>query len=135
MKWAEKEETARGYADFSTSIGLTFGSLRGGTTGSSGAVSNVWWKSPAFDAGVTPDMELISVNGLAYSAAVLRTAIVDAEKSSAPLQMIFKRGDRVQTIAIDYHGGLRYPSLQRVDGTPDRLDEIFAPSTSPLPAK
>jgi hypothetical protein len=30
--------------------------------------------------------------------------------------------------------GLRIPSLQRVDGTPDRLDDILAPSKRPLPA-
>jgi hypothetical protein len=29
---------------------------------------------------------------------------------------------------------MRYPSLQRVEGTPDRLDDIFSPSKSPLPA-
>jgi predicted metalloprotease with PDZ domain len=133
VPWVEKEETLRGYADFSTSLGLSFGSLRSGTPGAPGAISSVWWKGPAFEAGVTPDMELISVNGLAYSAAVLRTEIVNAEKTPAPLQMIFKRSDKVQAIAIDYHGGLRYPSLQRVDGTPDRLDEIFAPSASALP--
>jgi hypothetical protein len=30
-------------------------------------------------------------------------------------------------VAIDYRGGLRYPHLERIKGTPDRLAEIFAP--------
>ena len=42
---------------------------------------------------------------------------------------------QLKSIAIDYHRGLRYPSLQRVEGTPDRLDDILAPSKSPLPSE
>jgi hypothetical protein len=30
-------------------------------------------------------------------------------------------------VSIDYHGGLRYPHLERIAGTADRLDEILAP--------
>ena len=30
--------------------------------------------------------------------------------------------------SLDYRGGLRYPHLEKVDGTPDRLDAILAPS-------
>jgi hypothetical protein len=37
-------------------------------------------------------------------------------------------------VTIPYYDGMRYPSLERVDGTTDRLDEILAPSKSPLPA-
>ena len=32
---------------------------------------------------------------------------------------------------IDYHDGERYPVLERVDGTPDYLDEITKPLTTP----
>jgi hypothetical protein len=28
---------------------------------------------------------------------------------------------------IDYHGGLRYPKLVRIDSMPDRLSAILAP--------
>jgi hypothetical protein len=38
-----------------------------------------------------------------------------------------KEFDRYRTVSIDYHGGLRYPHLQRIEGTPDRLSAIFAP--------
>jgi len=94
----------------------------------------VVWGSPAFKAGVTPDMELVSVNGTAYSAKVLRDAILAAEKNKQPLQLQFKKDDRYITIPMPYYDGLRYPSLERVEGTPDRLDDILAPSKSPLPA-
>ena len=32
-----------------------------------------------------------------------------------------------RTIAFDYHDGLRYPHLERIPGTPDRLGDILAP--------
>jgi predicted metalloprotease with PDZ domain len=131
-KWVMQAEAANGSADFSTSLGLSLGASRGDKA-KPGTVNNVWWNGPAFKAGVVPDMELISVNGSAYSPDVLRKAIVAAEKDVKPIEFIFQRGDEVKTITIDYHGGLRYPSLQRVDGTPDRLDEILAPSKSPFP--
>jgi predicted metalloprotease with PDZ domain len=131
-EWMVKEEATAGYADFSTSLGLSVGSRRGG--GSAGVVSNVWWDSPVFKAGVTPGMELVSVNGTAYSAKVLTDAILAAEKDRKPLQLQFHRGDKYTTIALPYYDGMRYPSLERVDGTPDRLDEILAPSKSSLPA-
>jgi hypothetical protein len=78
--------------------------------------------------------ELISVNGTVYTAEVLRKAIVAAERDTKPISLVFQRGDQVETIPLDCHGGLRYPSLQRVEGTPARFDDILAPSKSPLPA-
>jgi len=30
-------------------------------------------------------------------------------------------------LAIDYHGGLRYPRLERIEGTPDLLSTIYTP--------
>lgn len=104
---------------FSTSIGI---SVR-----ADGTLTNVWWDSPAFNAGITPDMQITAVNGIAFKPDVLRTALLDAEKSTAPLKFLVKRGDEFQTIDVDYHGGLRYPKLDRVEGTPDRLDAILAP--------
>jgi predicted metalloprotease with PDZ domain len=133
VAWVEKAEVAGGYADFSTSLGFSIGSPREDNSKNPGAISNVWWNSPAFKAGVTPDMQLIAVNGTVYTAAILRRAIVAAEKDTKAIELTLLRGSRFKTIAIDYHNGLRYPSLQRVEGTPARLDEILAPSRSPLP--
>jgi predicted metalloprotease with PDZ domain len=132
VEWMTKEQAAAGYADFSTSLGFSVGARRGG--GPAGIVSNVWWESPAFKASVTPNMEIVSVNGSAYTAKVLTDAILAAEKNRAPLQLQFRDGDKYKTVAIPYYDGMRYPSLQRIDGTPNRLDDIFAPSKSPLPA-
>ena len=135
VAWVEKAEAAGGYADFSTSLGFSIGSPRDDNSKNPGALSNVWWNSPAFKAGVTPDMQLLAVNGTAYTPAVLKLAIVAAENDAKPIELTFMRGNQLKTIAIDYHRGLRYPSLQRVEGTPARLDDILAPSKSPLPSE
>jgi predicted metalloprotease with PDZ domain len=132
IEWMQKEAAAAGYANFSTSLGIAVGSRRGG--GGSGMISNVWWGSPAFQAGLTPDTELVSVNGQAYTADLLKDAILQAEKDKKPIEIQFRRGDTYKTVSIPYYEGMRYPHLQRVDGTPDRFDDILAPSKSPLPS-
>ena len=58
---------------------------------------------------------------------VVREAIVNAENNQAPIKLFLKRGKELITLTLDYHGGLRYPHLQRVESTPDLLDTILAP--------
>jgi predicted metalloprotease with PDZ domain len=138
--WLTKAEASYGAADFSTSLGFSVtvprrgGERDGAPTGPSGTLSNVWWNSPAFKAGITPDMQIIAVDGKAFTPEVLRDAILQAEQTKKPLALQFRRGDEYTTISLPYFNGLRIPSLQRVEGTPDRLDEILAPSKSPLPS-
>ena len=134
VEWREKELAKRGIADFATSLGFAVGSFGRGASGAPGEIGNVWWGSPAFKAGITPDMQLVSVNGTAYTAQGLREAILAAEKDKQPLQLQVRQHDRYTTMSIPYYDGMRYPSLERVEGTPDRLDEILGPSKSPLPA-
>ena len=112
-------------ASFATSLGF---SVRGeGGIDASGGISEVWWDSPAFKAGMTPDMQIQAVNDHVFSIAALREAIVAAEKSNAPIKLLLKREEEFITVTLDYHGGLRYPHLERVESTADRLDEILAP--------
>ena len=51
-----------------------------------------------------------------------------AETDKAAIKLLFKRENRYRTINLDYHGGLRYPRLEHIEGTRDILDEILAPS-------
>ncbi len=46
---------------------------------------------------------------------------------SDPIALIVSNGERFRTVEIDYHDGLRYPHLERVEGAPARLDDILAP--------
>jgi predicted metalloprotease with PDZ domain len=93
-----------------------------------GGLDSVAWDGLAFKAGVTPDMQLQAVNDQKYTAARLREAILAAEKTKEPIKLLLKRGDEFLTVSLDYHGGLRYPHLERVETTPDRLDAILAPA-------
>jgi predicted metalloprotease with PDZ domain len=108
--------------------GTSFGTSLGFSVMPDGSLNGVWWDSVAFKAGVTPDMQLVGVDDSAFSIAVLHDAILAAEKSRQPIKLILKRRDEIVSVSLDYHGGLRYPHLERVEGTPDRLDAILAPS-------
>jgi hypothetical protein len=55
----------------------------------------------------------------------LKAAIKDA-KDGKPIRLLVRKGSVLRTIALDYRGGLRYPRLERVAGTRDRLEAIFA---------
>jgi predicted metalloprotease with PDZ domain len=93
-----------------------------------GNVVDVWWDSLAFKAGISPDMQVQAVNDQKFTAALLREAILSAEKSKDPIKLLVKRGDDFLTISLDYHGGMRYAHLERVESTPARLDDILAPA-------
>ena len=117
--WMKHLDSSRG-ASFVLSLGFSVDKDNG--------LANVVWDSVAFKAGLTPDMHLEAVNDQKFTVAGLREAILSAEKSKEPIKLLLKRGDDFVTVTLDYHGGPRYPHLERVEGTPDRLDAILAPS-------
>jgi predicted metalloprotease with PDZ domain len=132
--WMNDVDGDSNFFDGSTSLGFSVGARRATASGGTGAtVANVWWGSPAFKGGIKPDSELVAVNNVAYTAKLLRAAIVSAEKSHIPIELVFRSGKEYQTVSMPYFDGLRYPTLERIDATPDRLDQIFEPSKSPLP--
>jgi len=69
----------------------------------------------------------VAVNGRAYKAELLRATVTAAKSSKEPIKLLVKKGDLYQTYALDYHEGLKYPRLERIEGTPDRLDAILQP--------
>ncbi|MFN4176735.1 M61 family metallopeptidase [Phenylobacterium sp.] len=111
-------EASRKMVDLTYSLGLTLNR--------EAKITSVLWDGPAFKAGLTVGDQILAVNGVAYETGRLKEAIT-AAKSGAPLSLIVKDGDHFRTVAIDYRGGLRYPRLERIEGTPDRLSAIFAP--------
>jgi predicted metalloprotease with PDZ domain len=125
-EWRKKAESVRG-ASFATSLGFSIKSDSSGLD-SHGSIDQVWWDSPAFKAGITPDMQLQAVNDQKYTPAVLRETVLAAEKTKEPIKLLLKRGDEFVTLSLDYHGGMRYPHLERVEATPDQLDAILAPA-------
>jgi len=96
-----------------------------------GVIRQVIWNSPAFKANLTESMELLAVNGTAYSSDVLKDAINASHGTQAPIELILKNGDRFLVARLDYHGGLRYPHLKALHGTgkataPTLLDQILS---------
>ncbi|HVB33590.1 MAG TPA: M61 family peptidase [Patescibacteria group bacterium] len=87
-----------------------------------GTVYDSIWNGPAFQAGITPGMKVIEVNGRAFSPTLLRNAIAASSTNSAPLQLIVLNDGYNKTCTIDYHGGSRYPILVREKNVPDFLD-------------
>ena len=96
-----------------------------------GNIADVRWSGPADKARLAPGQKIIAVNGNIFSGDALRTAIKEAKGKSEPIHLILQGDTFVTTAEIDYHDGERYPSLVRVDGTPDYLDDITKPLTTP----
>jgi predicted metalloprotease with PDZ domain len=90
-----------------------------------GAVADVIWGSPAFKAKLTAGAQILAVDGVAYSADVLKDAIRAARDRKAPIELIIKTGDQFTVTSLDYHDGLRYPHLERDASQPPRLDDIM----------
>ena len=107
----------------SKSTNLTY-SL-GLSVGSDGGVGDVLWDSPAFQAGIAPGMTIVAVNGQAYSGDAIKDAVTAAKTGKAPIELLVKNFDRYDTYKLDYHGGLQYPSLERVAGTTDTLSKLL----------
>jgi hypothetical protein len=47
-------------------------------------------------------------------------------KGPAP-QLLIHDGDVYRTVTLDWHGGLRYPRLEKVGKGPGTLDALLAP--------
>ncbi|MGB6718004.1 MAG: hypothetical protein WBE47_13730, partial [Candidatus Acidiferrales bacterium] len=111
--------------------------LRGGNPGQAfslglrlgrdGMVSDSIVGSPAYKAGVTSGMTIAGVNGRVYTPDILEDALKAAQNNAAPLRLLVIDEDYYKEVEVDYHGGDRYPHLERVESKPDYLDELIKP--------
>ncbi|MGO9723602.1 MAG: M61 family metallopeptidase [Methylocella sp.] len=92
-----------------------------------GTIINVMWGSPAFEAAITEGMQILAINGENYSGDLLKRTITAAAIRSGPIELILKSNDRYHVVHVDYHGGLRYPHLERDATAMPLLDAILAP--------
>jgi predicted metalloprotease with PDZ domain len=99
--------------------------------GSDGAISDVLWNGPADKARLAPGEKILAVNGQIFSSDALKAAIRGAKGGTEAIHLIVQADTFVSNAEIDYHDGERYPVLERVEGTPDYLDEITKPLTVP----
>ena len=98
---------------------------------SEGNIADVRWNGPADKAKLFPGQKIIAVNGNVFSGDALRNAIKQAKGGTEAIHLILQGDTFVTTTDLHYHDGERYPSLVRVDGTPDYLDDITKPLTTP----
>ena len=106
--------------------GASLGYSLGLSTGGDNKISSVLWNSPAFKAGLAPGMTIVAVNGMAADGDGLKDAVDQAAKDKKPIVLLVNDNDHINTVTIDYTGGLRYPHLERIAGTPDLLTAIHA---------
>jgi predicted metalloprotease with PDZ domain len=114
-------EGQRKYTDVNYSLGFS--------VASDGGIGDVLPGSPADKVGIIQGMKLIAVNHRAWSEKILRAAVKAAATNSAPIELLVERDDYYQTFQVDYHGGEKYPVLERDATKPDLLDEILQPLT------
>lgn len=127
--WMKHMDMSRG-TSFATSLGFVVKgehSPAGDDGRGPGSITEVAWDSLAFKAGITSEMQLLGVNDQSFTLAGLRQAVVAAENGSATIKLLLRRDKDLITINLDYHGGLRYPHLERVESAPDLLDMVLAP--------
>lgn len=115
-----EHEADVGGMDLSASLGVV--------VGKNGLVRSVAWDSPAFRAGISLGARLVSVGKQAYSDELLRQAITSAAASRQAIALSFVADGAEHTASIDYFGSLRYPSLERIPGSADRLQQLLGAS-------
>ena len=121
-QFLEHVEAQSHSTDLSHSLGLV--------VGKDSRIAEVIWGGPAFKAGIAPGQTLEAVNGLAYTGDRLKDAVREAQ-SGKPIELLVRTFDTFSTLSIHYAGGLRYPDLERIDGTPDVLADIFKSRAAP----
>ncbi|MCU6456078.1 peptidase M61 [Sphingomonas sp. A2-49] len=95
--------------------------------GKDGEIGVVTWDSPAFKAGLDVGTMVQAVNGVAYSGDAMKAAIVAAQTTKDPIRLLVRNGPRYREVAIDYHGGPRYPRLEKVGTGETGLDRLLSP--------
>jgi predicted metalloprotease with PDZ domain len=90
-----------------------------------GGVMDVNPNLEAARAGLAPGMKIITVNGRPWSTDVLHEAITAAKSSTTPIELVVENGSFTAPYRLNYHGGERYPHLERDPTKPDVLGEVI----------
>src|SRR4051795_1763131 len=118
-KWIKSAEKSGKNNDLTYSGGFV--------VGSDGKISSVLWDSAAFDAGLTVGTQITAINGRDFDGDALKEAIKAAAGNGPAPELLVHDGDVYRTVKLDWHGGLRYPRLQKVGTAPGTLDALLAP--------
>lgn len=121
------EEESKLY-DFWYSLGFAVHGEGGAADADAGTVRDVVPGMPAAAAGLAPGMRLVAVNGRRYSEKVLRDALKAATTGKEPIELLVENVEMFTTLKVDYHGGERYPGLERDASRPDWVSAIGKPA-------
>lgn len=88
-----------------------------------GTIFDVLADTPAYEAGLGPNMTILAVDGHVYSANVLNESI--AHPRNGTISLVVRNFDSVESRDIHYAGGVRFPHLERIPGSHDYLSEIL----------
>ncbi len=114
-------EAVSGSGNFTASLGLR--------VNRDGMVIDATPGMPAFESGLSPYLKLVGVNGRQFSVEELKRAIRESKSNSAAIEILADNTGTLEKHEINYHGGNQFPHLERGEGTPDYLNEIFTPLT------
>ncbi|MGB8590081.1 MAG: hypothetical protein WA755_13820 [Candidatus Acidiferrales bacterium] len=109
---------------------LTYRDTLGLMLAEDGAVLDVIHGSVSYNAGIGPGMRIAGVGGRQFSPETLREAVDAARLSTEPINLLVANGAYFRTYPVDYHGGERYPHLERVGAGADLLSDIIKPQAS-----
>jgi len=115
--FAKANESRRKVTDLTFSIGAVIDST--------GKITSVMWDGPIFRAGLASDGQIVAVNNIAFDGEKLKAAVKGTKENGPAVELLVKQGDLYRTVRLDYHGGLRYPRLERINGTRALLDDIL----------
>ena len=118
----ENRDRNSGTASFLDSIGFD--------VAKDGKLSDVAWGKPAFKAGATVGLQLLAVDGEAFTKNGMVRALKTAQGSKQPIVLLVKDGVLYRTLSVDYHDGPRWPHLVRDGAGVDYLSQIVAPLAS-----
>jgi predicted metalloprotease with PDZ domain len=93
-----------------------------------GAIQDVIPDLPASKVGLLSGMRVLAINGKRFSEDALRQALKASAKDDAKLEFLIENGDDFKTYSLDYHGGEKYPNLEREPSRLDILSEIIKPA-------
>ncbi|HEX3130621.1 MAG TPA: M61 family peptidase [Thermoanaerobaculia bacterium] len=109
-----------GLADAGASIGLR--------VKEDGEIQDAIPGTPAYEAGITPGMKLIAVNGRKFNSDVLRDTLLATSGAPATLTLLIETNDDFfSQHTIQYGKGLQEPHLERDGSKPDLLERHMAP--------
>jgi predicted metalloprotease with PDZ domain len=117
-KYESAFETIAKFVDSWYDVGLT---LR-----DDGTIGDVREGGPAWNDGFGVGMKIVAVNDRAFTPDVWHAAVKATSSSFSPIEVLVNHDGYFREIALHYHGGAKYPHLERIKGTVDMLSLIMA---------